>query len=213
MKTRSLPTMSVLMLLATGMLTGCAHSNSGVYERSGPHRSLDSRLETIDLKALFNAIASEFCSDACCGEKDLSSHGDCSTPADAAWCGQAGERVIVTDFVDLQSFEPKKSGLVMAELLRGSLNQSCGHRVIQGEFSKYFKVSDQGLVILSRSASDIGRDYTGRHVVVGTYEYNRNKLLLFVKKINTSDNQIVRMVTKEIDFSPNGADGAGYVVK
>ncbi|UFS72258.1 hypothetical protein LPW11_08705 [Geomonas sp. RF6] len=182
---------AILLLLLT--ISGCVYDNG--FHDSYPavaYQTLDARLERVALKTMFDQIAGELCTQTC------------------ATC--EGEKVVVTDFVDLRSFTPGQPGLTMAELMRGSLSKVCGSRIIQGEFSKYFKLSGEGFVALTRSAAEVNKDsYTERHVIVGTYEYNRSKLLIFVKKIDAQTNQVNKMVTKEVDFSSTLPQG--YVIR
>jgi hypothetical protein len=182
------------------------------------HQTIDDRLDRVELKTLFDSISLDFCKSSC---------SVCETPCtqftenhkplpEGTVTGAAykQETVIVTDFVDLQTFEPKHAGLLMAELMRGSLHNVCCNRILQGEFSKYFKLTDKGLVVLTRSSNDIKKnEYSDRDVVVGTYEYNRNKLMIFVKKINISTGKIERMVTRELDFDRDYWGNVIYYVR
>jgi hypothetical protein len=198
-------------------VSGCVRTSDPY---SGYYQTLDDRLDRVALKSLFKSISLEFCNNSCSDcAASCSSQVERIEPAllpsgSAIHPSSEQETVIVTDFVDLQSFEPKRAGLLMAELMRGSLHNVCCNRIVQGEFSKYFKLSDKGLVVLTRSAGDLKKDdYPGHHVVVGTYEYKRNKLMIFVKKINIANGKIVRMVTREIDFTRDAAGEATYQIK
>jgi hypothetical protein len=124
------------------------------------------------------------------------------------------QTVMVTDFVDVQSYVPKRSGLLMGELMRGSLNKICCYKIIQGEFSKYFNLSADGLVVLTRDASQIKDDeYYQHEVVVGTYNYlqdyyhlRRNKLVIFVRRIDTQTGKISKIVTRELNYYCDGRE-------
>ena len=63
--------------------------------------------------------------------------------------------------------------------------------------------------------SEIKNDeYQQDEAVVGTYNYlSGNKLLIFVKKINTASSRISRMVTKEIDYTCADNAVVSYTVK
>jgi len=113
------------------------------------------------------------------------------------------QTVLVTDFVDIKSYMPEHSGLLMGEMMRGSLNQVCCYRIVQAEFGKYFKLNDNGLISLTRRISEIKKDdYPQPEAVVGTYNYlNNSKVVLFVRRINTSTGHVVKMVTRELDYS------------
>ncbi|MCX5838358.1 MAG: FlgO family outer membrane protein [Deltaproteobacteria bacterium] len=207
--------MSLTLVLIS--LSGCVR----VFDNDDyNYQTIDQRLDEVALKNLFDAISLDFCKSSC---------SDCASPcteiiknsepirlSDGTLIQPPYEQetVIVTDFVDLQSFEPEGAGLLMAELMRGSLHNVCCNRVVQGEFSKYFKLTDKGLVVLSRSSKDIKKDeYPGRYIVVGTYEYGSNKLMIFVKKINISTGKIDRMVTRELDFMRDYSGKVTYEVR
>ncbi|MDD2734400.1 MAG: FlgO family outer membrane protein [Desulfuromonadaceae bacterium] len=123
--------------------------------------------------------------------------------------------VLVTDFADLQTFLPNQSGLLMGELMRGSLNNVCCTKIIQAEFAKYFKLSENGLVVLTRKASEIKKDeYFQSDAIVGTYSFqNNNKVVIFARKLNMDTGRITRMVTREVNYSCSGRSVDGYTVK
>ncbi|HBG05970.1 MAG: hypothetical protein A2075_16385 [Geobacteraceae bacterium GWC2_58_44] len=99
--------------------------------------------------------------------------------------------------------------------MRGGLNAACCSKIVQAEFAKYFKLSENGLVVLTRQVSEIKKnEYAHPEVVVGTYNYlNNNKVLIFVRRINTETGAISRMVTREIDYTCAGRSVLGYTVK
>jgi hypothetical protein len=216
-KNKLIPTNAFcLLLLLLLMTSGCVRAFDPY---NGHYQTLDDRLDRVALKSLFNSMALEFCSTACsdCATSCTQTieHSDrARLPGEVIRSASEQETVIVTDFVDLQTFEPKRPGLLMAELMRGSLHKVCCNRIVQGEFSRFFKLSDKGLVVLTRSVGDLKKDdYPGHHVVVGTYEYKRNKLMIFVKKINITSGKIVRMVTREIDFVKDTSGSWNYQIK
>ncbi|MEA2111612.1 MAG: FlgO family outer membrane protein [Campylobacterota bacterium] len=99
---------------------------------------------------------------------------------------QAGEQILVTDFVDTTSLENNsKFGFVLSNNLKDSLINKHSFKVIEAEVSKYFKISGNGLKILSRD-SDNMRKTTLKvtRVVAGTYTYTDEELVIFVKLIN-----------------------------
>jgi hypothetical protein len=70
------------------------------------------------------------------------------------------------------------------------------------ELAKYFKLTEKGLVALTRDAEKIVRDqFPPKECVVGTYILTSDKLILFVKRINLADGSVVRMTSREITFS------------
>lgn len=160
-------------------------------------------LEHTELKNLFDGIAAELCVDGCDDAYDPAT----ATPAALTRPEQrcSGEKILVTDFVDIQTLLPNKPGLLMGDLMRTGLNSRCGYRIVQAEFSSYFKLSENGLVVLSRNSADIrNTEYRQSECVVGTYSFIGRKLIVTVRRINTLTGRITRMVTREIDYSCSG---------
>jgi hypothetical protein len=199
--------------LLISALCGCATLERDLYGACY-NKSLPLLLDATDLKPLFQDIAAELCVDSC---------SDCS-PADAkgdrnAACANRNDSirqtVLVTDFADLQTFIPNQPGLLMGELMRASLNKVCCYKIIQAEFGKYFKLSENGLIVLTRKVSEIKNDeYSQSEAIVGTYNYvNNNKVVVFVRRINTQTGKISKMVTRELDYSCLGRSHIRYSVK
>ena len=157
-------------------------------------------LDQVELKTIFQDIARELCTDSCgeCGKQNNA----CGSAEGKGPESESHRAVMVADFVDLQNLQPNQYGILMGELMRGTLNSGCCYRIVQAEFSKYFKLTESGLVVLSRNVNDIKSDkFYQTECIVGTYSFLPTKLILFVRKINTITGQISRMVIREIDFS------------
>ena len=108
---------------------------------------------------------------------------------------------LITDFVDIRSLTPKRSGMLMSELMKSSINKIYGDNIIQAEFSQYFKLNDNGLVVLTRDVTKIQQQqFPFSEAIVGTYNYTNSKLYIFVRKINIYTGKITSMVTKEINY-------------
>jgi FlgO protein len=204
----------VVTMLLMGLLAGCAHSSRVYPASSGSGCSVQDLLKATDLKMLFRDMARDICADKCpdCPRDTQDKNGAASFP------NQEEPRpatVLVTDFVDINSFVPKQAGLLMGELMRGSLSTVCRYKIVQAEFAAYFKLSDNGLVSLTRKPSEIKNDeYLQDEAVVGTYNFLAgNKLLIFVKKINTGTSRISRMSTKELDYTCSDNSVVSYTVK
>ena len=166
-------------------------------------RSLPVLLEATDIKSLFADIAAELCVDTC---YDFTTRGynDKGTTHDCANCNEINHQtVLVTDFADIQTYMPNNSGILMGEIMRASLNNVCCYKIIQAEFAKYFKLSNNGLVVLTRMANEIRKEeYNESEVVVGTYSFlANNKLLIFVRRIDMTTGKISKIVTRELDYS------------
>jgi|GEM_PF-666603 len=186
-------------------LTGCATYNTYHPEAYGAcyNKSLPVLLDATDLKALFQDIAAELCVDTCAECAARTADGKAAIPASAPSDEANRLTVLVTDFADLQTFIPNQPGLLMGELMRASLNKTCCYKIIQAEFAKYFKLSESGLVVLTRNVNEIKKDeYFQSEAIVGTYNYlSNNKVVIFVRRINMATGKISRMVTREVNYS------------
>lgn len=205
----------LLVCFLTGLLTGCAGSlPSRLAGGTCYNKPLPLLLDSTDLRELFQNIATDLCTDTC---SDCSSATTDGRKASACQNSDGASRatVLVTDFADLQSFIPNQPGLLMGELMRGSLNNACCYRIVQAEFGKFFKLSENGLVVLTRKVNEIKKDeFHQSEAIVGTYNYmNNSKVVIFVRKMNVETGRISRMVTKEIDYSCTGRAVTGYSIK
>lgn len=171
-----------LLAILSLCLTSCA-----TYQSDG---SVFSFQRTFSWQKVFDDMAEELCSEQ---------SGACTN--DSAECNKSGHTFLVTDFVDIQTFAPHYTGILFGELIRSSLSKQCHAKIIEAEFSKYFKLSEKGLVALTRSPNEIRFDeYPYSQCIVGTYSHNRNgKIFIFVRKISTTTGKISRIVSREID--------------
>lgn len=190
-----------VLLAGVCLLSGCV--TDVVY---GPchGKTLPQLLDATELKPLFQEMAYELCTDSCTDCATRTPDGKLTITPKA--CGLEEikrQTVLVTDFVDLKSYVPGDSGLLMGEMMRGSLNQVCCYKIVQAEFGRYFKLNENGLVSLTRRVSEIKKDeYPQPEAVVGTYNYlNNSKVVLFVRRINTTTGHVTKMVTRELDYS------------
>jgi hypothetical protein len=185
-------------------LTGCASQNPVKRYSTCSGKSFNQLLESTELKLLFNDIARELCKEPCLAEGG-------TPPENMSKCSSANDSndysILVTDFVDIQSFTPASQGLLMGELMRGSLSSVCSTKITQVEFAKFFNLNEKGLVVLSRKVSEIKKDdYDQTEAIVGTYSYLNNKIVIFARKINVVSGKISRMVTREIDYNCAGGN-------
>ncbi|MBV5340431.1 MAG: hypothetical protein J0665_12910 [Deltaproteobacteria bacterium] len=185
-------------------LTGCASQNPVKRYSTCSGKSFNQLLESTELKLLFNDIARELCKEPCLTEGG-------TPPENMSTCSSANDgndySILVTDFVDIQSFTPASQGLLMGELMRGSLSSVCSTKITQVEFAKFFNLNEKGLVVLSRKVSEIKKDdYDQTEAIVGTYSYLNNKIVIFARKINVVSGKISRMVTREIDYNCAGGN-------
>ncbi len=191
----------ISLLAGLFLLSGCV--TDVVY---GPcqGKTLPQLLDATTLKPLFQEMAYELCTDSCTDCAARTPDGKLTIkPPTCSTEEIKRQTVLVTDFVDLKSYIPGESGLLMGEFMRGSLSQVCCYKIVQAEFGKYFKLNENGLVSLTRRVSEIKQDdYPQPEAVVGTYNYlNSSKVVLFVRRINTTTGHVTKMVTREIDYS------------
>ncbi len=99
---------------------------------------------------------------------------------------QLPAKIIVTDFVDMTSLNNcTKLGYVFSNNIKNSIINNYDIDVIEAEVSKYFKISDNGIKILSRDIKKLrSTSFNIKYAVVGTYTYSHNELIVFVKLIN-----------------------------
>jgi hypothetical protein len=113
--------------------------------------------------------------------------------------------IVVPDFVDMQTLAPQKIGILMGELMRRSLNKECGYNIIQVKFSYLFKMSDNGLITLTKNFNDVLKSQSAplsvKNSIAGTYTATSNKLYIFARIINNSDGKIIKMTSKEVNLS------------
>lgn len=191
-------------ILLAIFFTGCASQNTAKRYSTCSGKSFNQLLESTDLKPLFNDIAREFCTEPSVTEGGTTSE---KRPKYPAANDTSSYSVLITDFVDIQSFTPASQGLLMGELMRGSLSSVCSTKITQVEFAKFFNLNEKGLVVLSRKVSEIKKDeYDQTEAIVGTYSYLNNKIVIFVRKINVVSGKISRMVTREVDYNCIGGN-------
>jgi len=109
--------------------------------------------------------------------------------------------IVVTDLVDIQKFVPNKEGIFLSEYLKNSLINECNSKIIQVEFSKHFKISDEGFRILTRKIDDLRQKNVNTSLIVtGTYKKTENKVILFIRLVDYKTSKIKKFAIKEIKF-------------
>ena len=192
--------------ISTIVLNGCAAQNTATRYSACYGKTFNQLLESTNLKPLFNDIARELCSEPGVTDRTAASvESPENSPRNQAANEKKNFSVLVTDFVDIQSFTPASQGLLMGELMRGSLSSVCNTKITQVEFAKFFNLNEKGLVVLSRKVSEIKKDeFDQTEAIVGTYSYLNNKIVLFARKINVVTGRISKMVTREVDYNCAG---------
>jgi hypothetical protein len=193
--------LSVFILLATLILTGCSNAvyNStsplsvafpGSFDCKDSVYNFDSVIVRLNLKDVINQMAAELCTRSCtegCGDNPP--------------CTDMPTTMLVTDFVDLVYFTPRSAGLFLSELMRNSLNNVCCYKIVEGEFSENFKLNQEGLVALTRKPEQLKHaEYPYSEAIVGTYKFSPGRLYLFIRKINVYTGNISKISTREISY-------------
>lgn len=114
-------------------------------------------------------------------------------------------KIIVTDFVDLTSLNNNtRLGYVLSNSIKDSLINMYKVSVIEAEISKYFKLSGNGLKILSRDIDKVkSTSFNVKKAVVGTYTYTDSELVVFVKLVNLKTGIIEGSYTKTLPMGPS----------
>jgi hypothetical protein len=172
------------------LLAGCQTPRFGG-EDTNCDTKLITKLSAIDLSALFSGIAEEICTyyAGSCAKGSL-------TPPKGV------PAIMVTDFVELESLQSDKSGLLMGELMRSYLMKNCCRTVIQAEVGKDIRINDKGTVSLTRQPNQLMKsELEIRDIVIGTYHNFTDKLVINVKIIDIQTQAIKQSVVKELKFS------------
>ncbi len=144
-------------------------------------------LPKLNLRAVFDSVAKDICQNRC-----------------------VPKTVFVSDFLDIETYMPEREGILMSEIMRGSLSEVCCYQIVQGEFSKHFKLSKSGLIALTRNPKEIRlKEIPYTEAVVGTYSISENKLFIFVRQINLRTGKIKKFITREISYSCVGNQVVG----
>jgi len=180
---------SLRVLLAVGLclflLNGCASSSQ--YNKIAYCHNPDEQISNVKMQKYFDQMAEELCG------------GECGKRL----CG--GESMMVPDFVNIHSFDPQKTGILMGELMRGSINKVCGYNIIQEKFSHLFRVSDSGLISLKTAPKDYLKSgdasLSVKSSILGTFSITSGKLYIFAKVVSNADGKITKMTSKEVNLS------------
>lgn len=185
----------IAMLAALG-LAACVK----IVPRADCSGETESVASSVSLKEEFDALARELCDDSCTTD-----------PATGKRTCR-GATVMVTDFVDIQTYKPKKSGVLFGEVMRSSLNEVCRYKIVQAEFADYFRLSEEGLTALTRNPQEIrAHEYPTAEAVVGAYHFSGGKAFLFARRLNTYTGKIARLSSREIPLGCSSADAVYHV--
>lgn len=200
----SLKRLFVCNLFLILLLGGCVHVT-----HIDCYGTADDIIPRLDLKDVFTMMACELCGNCTqttiddsnsseAYETTASSHVTFTEP-DAK--RKLSGTLMITDFVDLNTLKPGKAGILMAELLKSRLIQSCSVKIYQVEFSRFFSLDSDGFIVLTRDPKNIRNDeFSGGNCMVGTYSFSKDRLHIFIKLIDMNTGKITRMVDREISI-------------
>ena len=126
--------------------------------------------------------------------------------------------LVIPDLVNLQTFRPEALGIGLGEVLRANIFNICKVPVRQVELARSFKLDPDGLVALSRDLNQV-KDKTipAQSAIIGTYNLQRNKMTVVVRKLSLESSLVESIVTKEVRWrcaSPGfGRPSFSYTIK
>ena len=110
--------------------------------------------------------------------------------------------LLVSDFVNVNTLKSEPNALVMSDMMRTYLANIPGKKVVQVEFDKDIRLSDSGVVSLTRNIDLANKQKVGANqVVVGTYLNLQNKLFINLRAIDPSNQIISSAVVREINYT------------
>ncbi|MBT8609861.1 hypothetical protein G6720_04305 [Polynucleobacter paneuropaeus] len=110
--------------------------------------------------------------------------------------------LLVADFVNVNTLKSEPNALVMSDMMRTYLANIPGRKVVQVEFGKDIRLSDSGVVSLTRNLDLANKQKVGANqVVVGTYLNLQNKLIINLRAIDPSNQIISSAVVREINYT------------
>lgn len=114
-------------------------------------------------------------------------------------CLPSDQIVIIPDFLEIQNLKTDHIGLLLGEVMRSNYSQICKGKIIQVEFPKYFKISKEGVISLTRNPQELKTtEHSANNAIIGTYSYTDDVLRVFVRKIDMETGHILKMTSKEL---------------
>lgn len=174
----------ITLLTALLFLSACSSTGSRVENQC---LTFEDKLQATNLSSLMQSLAAEL------GQglpKYEPSSGD-----------QLGI-LLVADFVNINTLKTEQNSLVMSDMLRTYLANLPGKKVVQVEFGKDIRLSDSGVVSLTRNLDLTNKQKVGANqVVVGTYLDLQTKLIINLRAIDPSNQIITSAVVRELKYS------------
>lgn len=120
---------------------------------------------------------------------DAAMGGVCT--ADSGWLRDTALPVLVPDAVDIQTLQPGNLGIVLGELIRSNVVNSCKSLVRQLEASQQVRLNEAGVTILSRNVpAGQTRTVSADVAIVGAYNLERGRLTLTLRRVRLADSAI-----------------------
>lgn len=128
--------------------------------------------------------------------------GLCPIPAELDLQSQGKDLTIVPDFVEIQSLQPARIGVVLGEALRASIFNNCKIPIRQVEMSKDFRLNSNGLMALSRNSNEVRQDsFPAKTAIIGTYNISSSKISLTVRRIDIESSAFLAVTSKEVTWA------------
>ncbi len=176
----------ILVLTVMSLLSACSTTS-----RSSDNQCLtfEDKLQATDLSVLIQGMAVELSNGL--PKFDPNSNNNYGV-------------LLVADFVNINTLKSEPNSLVMSDMMRTYLANIPGKKVVQVEFGKDIRLSDSGVVSLTRNIDLANKQKVGANqVVVGTYLNLQNKLVINLRAIDPSNQIISSAVVREINYSCN----------
>jgi FlgO protein len=110
--------------------------------------------------------------------------------------------VVVPDFVDVQTLQPDKTGVVLGDIFRASIFNVCKVPIRQAELSRNFRLNAGGLTALTRNPSEVReRDFRASVAMIGTYNLEGNKLTLIARRVDLESATFLAVTSKEVSWA------------
>lgn len=170
---------AVVALLALAGLGGCA----GLRDVSPdcPSTAPDA-LRKIDLLEVADRLVGEMC----------------IAPAAE---GGPEDVVIVSDPIDLKSYQPGQTGVLLGEVVRARLSARCKLKIRQVDLSRSLRLNEGGLSLLTREVKELqASEVAAKRAFVGTYSAMPGKLVLTLRDLDLMSGTIERISSKEVSF-------------
>lgn len=121
--------------------------------------------------------------------------------AEVCAAGASDEVVLVPDLLDLKTFQPGQTGMLLGEVVRGRLSARCKYKIRQVELSKNLRLNEGGLSVLTREVKELqSSEFAARRAFVGTYTAMPGKIVVTLRDLDLRSGTIDRIASREVTF-------------